>query len=148
MPARVFLSYAHEDEDFKNDLIKHLALLKRQSVIETWHDREMTAGDEWKGEINSNLEKADVVLLLVSADFLASDYCCDIEMRCALERHESDNAKVIPIILRAVDWHAAPFGKLLALPKDGIPITQWPDRDSALTDVARGIRTAINSRSQ
>lgn len=142
-PAKVFFSYAHEDEAFKNKLIKHLSILKRQSVIETWHDRMISAGGEWKGQIDENLERADVILLLVSADFLASDYCFDVEMKRALERHEMGEARVIPIMLRTVDWTGAPFSKLQALPKDAKPINEWPDEDVAFTDVATGIRSAF-----
>ena len=82
-------------------------------------------------------------MLLVSADFVASDYCYDVEMKRALERHDAGKARVIPIILRAVDWHSVPLGKLQALPKDGKPVTLWPDRDSAWNDVATGIRKVV-----
>ena len=97
-------------------------------------------GQEWAGAIDEHLNRADVVLLLVSADFLASDYCYDREMTRALERDDAGDARVIPVILRSVDWHGAQFAKLQALPKDARPVTSWPDRDEAFTDVARGIR--------
>lgn len=144
-PAKVFFSYAHEDEEFKGKLIKHLAILKRQSIIETWHDRMIAAGDEWKDEIDENLEKADIILLLISADFLVSDYCWDVEMTRALERHNAREARVIPIILRSVDWSGAPFAQLQALPKDAKPVTEWTDEDAAFTEAAKGIRNAIES---
>ena len=139
----VFYSYSHRDEALRDELENHLALLKRQGVIRDWHDRRITAGSEWSGKIDDYLNSAGVILLLVSADFLASDYCYDLEMKRAMERHERGEAVVIPIILRAVDWHSAPFGKLQALPKDGRPVTSWPNRDEAFTDIARGIRKAI-----
>ncbi len=142
-PARVFLSYSHSDESLKDELVKHLSILRRQSVIETWHDRMITAGDEWKGEIDGYLEAAEIILLLVSSDFLASDYCYDSEMLRALERHDNGDARVIPVILRPVDWAGAPFAKLQALPKSARAVTEWPDRDAAFTDVAKGIRKAI-----
>ena len=101
-------------------MLKHLGILKRQGVIRDWHDRKITAGTEWKGQIDHHLDTAGVILLLVSADFIASDYCYDVEMKRALERHDTGEARVIPVILRPVDgWQAAPFGKLQAAPTDG-----------------------------
>ena len=139
----VFYSYAHEDEELVKELRKHLSILKRQGVIRDWYDREITAGTDWKGQLDQHLNSAGVILLLVSADFLASDYCYDVEMTRALERHDQGEARVIPVILRPVDWKGAPFGKLQSLPTDGKPVTSWNDRDEAFTDVARGIRNAI-----
>jgi internalin A len=140
---RVVSSYAHEDEELRDQLETHLKLLQRQGVISTWHDRKIKPGDEWKGVIDENFQRADLILLLVSADFVASDYCYEIEMRTALERHEKGEAKVVPIILRACQWQDALFGKLQALPKDGKPVTSWPDRDEAWTDVAEGIKKTV-----
>ncbi len=99
--------------------------------------------EEWAGKIDENFKAADIILLLVSADFIASDYCYDIEMQAALERHAAGEARVIPVILRETDWQQAPFGKLQALPKDGRPITSWPNRDKSWKDVAAGIRRVI-----
>jgi hypothetical protein len=117
-----------------------LSLLKDQGVIQDWHDRRIQAGTEWDGVISENLEQARIILLLVSADFMASRYCHDVEVKRAMERHEAGTARVVPVILRPVDWHSAPFGKLAALPTDGKPVTSWKNRDGAFTDVARGIR--------
>ena len=117
-------------------------MLKRQGVIETWHDRRIGAGQEIDDQISGHIETDDIILLLVSPDFLASDYCYDREMQRAMARHEANEAIVIPVILRACDWHGAPFGKLLATPRDGRPITQWPDRDQALLEVAKAVRGA------
>src|SRR5215475_9706813 len=100
--VRLFYSYSHKDETLREELEKHLSLLKRQSVLHDWHDREISAGREWEGAINENLETADVILLLVSADFLASDYCYDKEMKRALEKYEVGEACVIPLIVRSV----------------------------------------------
>ena len=141
---RLFYCYSHVDENLRNSLEKHLSALRRTGVIDEWHDRRITAGSEWKDRIDRSLDEADVVLLLISADFLASDYCYDVEMERALERHEAEEAVVIPVIVRPVDWSDAPFGKLQALPKDARPVTSWPDQDEALTDVAKGIRTSIS----
>jgi hypothetical protein len=141
--AVVFFSYSHKDEALRDRLETHLAMLKRQGVIETWHDRRIQAGDEFAGKISEELERADLILLLVSSDFLASDYCYDVEMQRAIERHEASDARVIPIILRPCDWHGAPFGRLQALPKDGRPVVSWPDLDEAFLDITRGIRAAL-----
>ena len=142
-PLRLFYSYSHKDENFRDELEIHLKLLQRQGVISNWHDRRILPGDEWDKKIDENLEKADIILLLVSADFIASDYCYDVEMKRAMERHENKEAVVIPVILRECDWHSSPFGKLQALPKDGKAVKLWPDRDSAWKDVAQGIRKVI-----
>jgi tetratricopeptide (TPR) repeat protein len=139
-PIRVFYSYAHEDEALRDALEKHLNLLQRQGIIQPWHDREITAGRAWKGAIDQNLEMAELILLLISPDFLHSDYCYDIEMRRALARHDAGEAWVVPIHLRPVDWKNAPFTHLQALPTDARPVTAWADRDQAFTNVAQGIR--------
>jgi hypothetical protein len=142
-PIEVFISYSHEDEALRKKLGTHLSLLKRNKVIDEWHDWRIGAGQEWAGAIDEHLNSAAVILLLVSPDFLASDYCCDIEMTRALQRHDAGDARVIPVILRDVDWQGAPFAKLNALPKDAKPVTSWSSRDKAFTDVARGIREAV-----
>lgn len=144
----IFYSYAHEDEKLREELEKHLSVLKRQGVITGWHDRKISAGQEWKGQIDAHLNSAQIILLLVSADFLASDYCYDVEMKRALERHEWGEACVIPIILRSVDWHDAPFGKLQCLPTDALPVTRWEDRDEAFKNIATGIRTTVETMRQ
>ncbi|MEM8715862.1 MAG: toll/interleukin-1 receptor domain-containing protein, partial [Cyanobacteria bacterium P01_G01_bin.4] len=142
---RLFCSYSHKDEALRNQLETHLKLLQRKGYIDPWHDRRITAGDEWKEEIDTNLEQADIILLLISADFIASDYCYEKEMARAIERHNEGKARVIPVILRMTDsWEInTPFGNLQALPKNAKPITLWDDRDSAWADVASGIRNAI-----
>src|SRR5262247_2075487 len=144
-PIKLFLSYAHSDEPLRQELMTHLSLLQREGVIQTWHDRNINAGDDWKQQIDDNLNTATVILLLISADFLASDYCYEIEMQRALERHNAGEARVIPVILRPVDWHGAPFGTLQALPTDAKPITSWTNRDEAYANVAQGVRRAVEA---
>lgn len=139
----VFFSYSHRDEELRDELAAHLKLMQRQGLIHAWHDRAIEAGQEWKDQIDDNLNQAQVILLLVSAAFLASDYCYDIEMKRALERHETGEAVVIPIILKPCDWQGAPFGKLQGLPRDMKPVTKWADRDEALTNIAQGIRRVV-----
>ena len=141
--VRLFFSYSHKDEDLRNELETHLKLFQRRGLIDPWTDRRIPPGDEWKGRIDENLESADVVLLLVSADFVASDYCYDKEMKRALQRHKSGKARVIPVIVRDCAWHRAPFGKLQVLPADGKAVRTWPDRDTAWRNVAQGIEKVI-----
>lgn len=141
--VKIFYSYNHKDEDLRDQLQTHLSILKRSGVIANWHDRRISAGTEWAGQIDEHLNSAQVILLLVSASFLASDYCYDVEMGRAMERHAAGEARVIPVILRACEWKGAPFGKLQGLPKDMKPVTSWANIDEAFADVARGIRKAV-----
>lgn len=143
--ATVFFSYSHKDEELRDRLETALASMRRQGLIEAWHDRRLRAGDDFDHGIRDELERADVILLLVSPDFIASDYCFDVEMTRALERHDRKEARVVPVILRACDWHSTPFGKLVAAPRDGKPVKSWPDLDEAFLDVVRMIRAALPS---
>ncbi|WP_079211385.1 toll/interleukin-1 receptor domain-containing protein [Brucella pituitosa] len=142
----VFFSYSHVDEALRDELEKHLAVLKRQGVIDTWHDRRIGAGQDIDQSINDRINTDDIILLLISSDFLASDYCYDREMTRALERHNAREAVVIPVILRPCDWHTSPFGKLNATPPDGKPITKWPNRDDAFLEVTKAIREVLIER--
>lgn len=141
----IFYSYAHEDERLRKKLETHLALLQQQGLITTWHDRKISAGTEWMNEVSTYLNTAQIILLLVSPPFLASKYCYGNEMMRALERHKEGTTRVIPIILRSVDWEGAPFSQLQALPTDAKPITGhgWRNIDEAFTDVVHGIRKAV-----
>ncbi|HET9408807.1 MAG TPA: TIR domain-containing protein [Candidatus Sulfotelmatobacter sp.] len=136
----IVFSYSHKDETLRDELEKHLSVLNRSGIVSGWHDRRITGGTEWEPKIDEHLATADVILLLVSPDFIASDYCYDKEMKLAIERHEHREARVIPVILRPCDWRGAPFGKLQGLPKDMRPVTSWSSQDEAFTDVAIGIR--------
>ncbi|HEV2661992.1 MAG TPA: toll/interleukin-1 receptor domain-containing protein, partial [Ktedonobacteraceae bacterium] len=144
----VFISYAHEDEALLRELHTHLSSLTRPGSIVTWYDRKIVAGADWAGEIDAQIEQASIILLLVSADFIASTYCYEIEMKRALERHDAGQARVLPIVVRPVDWKDMPFARLQALPTDARAITTWPDRDTAFVDVVAGIRRAIEDLSQ
>lgn len=143
--AKLVFSYSHVDETLRNELEKHLSPLKRQGVIESWHDRRIVAGQEFNGEINRHFEEADIVLLLVSSDFINSDYCYDVEMKRAVERHDLGQAVVIPVILRSCHWHDLPFGKLLAATPDGKPVTQYPSLDDGFYQVVAAITRALKS---
>ncbi len=142
MTTLVF-SYSHVDELLRNELETHLTGLKRQGLIDTWHDRRIKAGQEFANQIDQHFENADIVLLLVSPDFIASDYCYNIEMTKSLARHESKEAIVIPVILRPCDWHELPFGKLMAATKDGKPIVHFPTHDDGFLEVVKSIKNAL-----
>lgn len=139
MAVKIFFCYAHEDEEFLNKLKTHLRPLQRQGLIDVWHDRDISAGTEWEEEIGGQLNTAQIILLLVSPDFMNSDYCYGIEMNLAIERHKRKEARVIPIILRPVYWKGAPFSNLQTLPKYGKPVTSWSNQDEAFNDLANQI---------
>jgi len=139
---RVFISYSHKDEELRDKLDTHLSNLRWDGVISSWYDRQLTAGMEWDDKIKTELESADIILLLISPDFIASKYCRDTEIPIALKRHEAKQASVVPVILRPFDWTSAPFAKLQTFPKDAKPITTWANQDEAFVSVAQGIRTA------
>lgn len=143
-PLKVFISYSHDDDDLRKELVKHLSQLRREGLIEDWHDRQITGGSDWADKIDDNLEAADIILLLVSASFLASDYCNDKEMARGLERNEARQTRVIPVILRPCDWHTAKFGKLQAFPTYGKPISKWQPVDDGYLEVAQGLRRVIS----
>lgn len=145
MSVNVFFSYARKDEDLRDELAKHLKILERQGIIETWYDRDIDAGVERSTEIDKQLDSADIILLLVSSDFVASDYCYDVELKRAIERNDKGEITIIPIILRPVDWENTPFSKLQALPQDGKPITEWENQDKAFLNIAQGIRRSVSA---
>ncbi len=111
----MFYSYDYRDEYYRNELEKHLIILSRQGLITTWHNRKIIAGNDWSDEVKAHLDSADIILLLVSPDFLASDFCYEFEMKRALERHNTGDAFVIPILVRPVDWEHTPFESLSSL---------------------------------
>lgn len=150
--VRVFYSYSHKDEKLRRQLDSHISSLQIQRLVETWDDRQIPPGKNWADEISENLRSADIILLLLSSDFISSDYCVREEMTAAMRRHASGDAKVIPVILRACDWWDVPFdggegvrrlGALQALPKDGKPVSEWKSRDRAFLDVVEGIKRTI-----
>lgn len=138
--VKVFYSYSHEDEIYRRKLEKHLKLLQRQGIISSWHDRFIESGSVWEKRLKHHLESAQIILLLISPDFLNSDYCYDIEMKRALQRHKSGKARVIPIALRPVDNSDAPFMQLQGLPPGFKPVTEWNNEDRAFANIASGIR--------
>ena len=142
-PLKVFCSYAHADEAHRKTLAKHLSALEDEGLIAVWHDRKITAGREWAGAIDDALHSADIVLLLISADFLASDYCNDVELTEAIRRHDAAQARVVPVILRSCDWEHSRFARFNALPPDGVPVVEAEHPDQRFVAVARGLRAIV-----
>jgi tetratricopeptide (TPR) repeat protein len=140
--VELFYSYACEDEDLRKELEKHLSMLKRRRLITNWYGHLITAGQERAKESMTHLNAAQIILLLISPDYMASDYCYNEVLR-AMERHEAEEARVIPVLLRDVTYTGAPFEKLSMLPTNSIPITQWNDRDAAFKNVTQGIEQVI-----
>jgi hypothetical protein len=143
--SSVFFSYSHKDQALRDELEAHLAMMKRNGEITAWHDHMIPAGAKFDDHISKELNTADVILLLISSDFLASDYCYEIEKSRALERQQDGSAVVIPIILRSCEWKQTALSDLKCLPLDALPITKWPDRDDAFLNVVEGIRRAISA---
>jgi hypothetical protein len=143
---RVFLSYSHKDQALIDQLTAYLDALTRRGVIQGWTDQQIEAGTEWDRAIVSYLDSADIILLALSADFLASDYSLE-EVEAALKRHDTKQALVIPVMLRSVDWSESllPFSRLQASPSNGKPITLWDNRDEAFLSVARDIQKAVEA---
>ena len=137
--TRIFISYSHKDEELLQELKKHLAELERQEIVTTWSDEQIRPGEELDNAIQKELERADIILLLVSPDFLASTYCREVETVKALEQRNTRGSITIPVILRPCDWQRAPFGRLKALPKDGKPVVQYPSRDDAFLEIAKAL---------
>lgn len=143
--AYLFISYAHEDEEIKNELDKYLKVLKRSGKIDTWNDRALIAGQEWNQTIMSELNKANVILLLISVDFNASDFIWDKELASAMKRHEEGTAHVVPIIIRKCEWSKMPYAKLQALPRNAQAVTEYENKDRAFTEIAVGIEALVDS---
>lgn len=141
----IFISYAHADEELKKELDKHLMSLKRSGKIETWNDRELIAGQEWDEIIKSELNKSDIILLLISIDFIASQYIWDKELATAMKRHEEGTAHVVPVILKNCLWQDMPFAKLQALPQNAKPVTAYDIQDDAFTEVAVSLNKLVGS---
>jgi hypothetical protein len=141
--ARVFVSYSHVDQGLRSQLDVHMAMLKRQDHAEVWTDHCIRPGEPFDSTISDALEAADVILLLVSPEFLHSDYCFSVEMKRALVRAEAGQAEVVPIILRPCDWKASDIGRLKALPTDGVPVVKFKTYDDGFHDVVTHLRAML-----
>jgi GUN4-like/TIR domain len=145
--VKVFYSYSRKDQALREKLDQHLAPLKFGGQISTWHDLRLEPGSDWKKDIDNQLDTAHIILLLVSANFLSSEYCYSIELKRALERDARQEACVIPVILEPCDWKHdwIPFSKLTALPNHEKAITEWEHREAAFANVAQSIRVKVQS---
>lgn len=141
--CRVFISYAHADEADRVRLEAHLAPMVREGLIDVWHDRVIEAGADWLSAIEGRLDTADIVVLLVSADFVASIFCFEQELAGALRRHQNDGVHLLPVIVKPVDFMNLPFAKFQALPRNIVPVSMWGNIDAAWLDVAQGVRRVV-----
>lgn len=146
-PVTIFYAYSHEDKTLRDELEKHLSSLRRQGIIKEWHDREILAGMDWKQAIDQHLMASSFILLLISPDFLASDYCYGNEMQQAFAQYHAGKAHIVPILLRPVDVSGSPFQALQILPSGAKPVTSWSNRDEAFRDIALHIRRAVQTAS-
>ena len=141
---KIFFSYCHADEGLRDELEKSLAMLKRQGMVTSFHDRRIISGVNFDDAIDSNMSDADITLFLVSRDFLASDYCMNTEMTLAGKRHAKGATHILPIILRPCEWSEVPlFSKLLGGTTDNKPVTKYADFDDAFLDVSKRIRAVV-----
>lgn len=143
--AKVFISYAHKDEDHKNALVEHISPLIRAGLIEEWNDRKLVPGTNWANEISENLQNSTIIIFLISSSFLNSDYCVEIESKTALDMHMQGKARLIPVILRPTLWENSDLSSLQALPTDAKPVTKWDDADEAWLDVVQGLNSVLNT---
>lgn len=144
MAWRVFYSYSHKDAELRERLATYLAPLKQQQKIIEWHDRKIEPGANWDTEINAQLESAHLILFLLSADFLASEYCFGVEVEKALARLKCGEVHVAPILLKPCLWEESRFSELQIIPRDAKAIISWASPDEALKDVASEIRKLIS----
>jgi tetratricopeptide (TPR) repeat protein len=146
-PIHIFLSFADEDRAFRKVLEKHLSALQRTRLIDDWHEYEIPPGREWQRVSGERLNQADIILLFITPDFVASHYCYSVEVKQALERHEAGTAHVIPILFRPTFWQDLPFARLQGLPtskREGVkPVTEWRNKDKAYVDIVTGIEKLI-----
>ncbi|RML69891.1 Toll-interleukin receptor [Pseudomonas syringae pv. syringae] len=141
--VKVFVSYSHLDKSYLDSFERCLSNMRRHNEISTWTDKDVTAGEEWRNKIERNLEEAEIIILLISPDFMHSGYCYDVEMGKALQHHREKKAKVIPVYIRATDVKGSIIAELQGLPEDRRPINQWDDKDGAWKNVVEGLRLSI-----
>lgn len=148
-PLRIFCGYAHEDESLFHELKKSLAILIRQEAISVWHYGDLHPGAQWEYEIEQELNNADIILLLISPNFMASDYCYSKEMNWAITRSMTGAARVIPILGKPTPgWEATPLGQLQTLPTGLLPIVSWRERAEAFADITKGLNGVIHQMQQ
>jgi hypothetical protein len=142
---RVFYSYSHKDVELRDSLATYLAPLVQQKKIAEWYDRKIEPGADWETEIKTELESADLILLLVSAEFLASEYCFGVEVETALARLKRGEVKVVPVLLKQCLWRESRFSELQIIPRDAKPIASSVSIEEALTNVANEISKLVSA---
>ena len=145
---KAFISYSHKDELALGRLHTHLAMLRRENLIDAWYDREILAGGDIDNDIAAQLKQSEVFIALVSPDFLASDYCYDKEMQRAIKRCKAGEIRIVPIIVEPCDWKSSPLNQFKALPKDGKPISNWDNENEAYLDIVEELRRIIKTKSE
>jgi hypothetical protein len=140
----IFASYAPQDTPLQRELKEHLRPLQGEGLVELWPDRDMSAGTGWEQQSSELLHAAQIILLLVSIDYLNSDYCSGVEMKQALERHERGEVRLIPILLRPCFWKSSPLSKLQVLPSNGQPVTAWANLEAAWLDVVQMLSQVVD----
>jgi len=144
-PLEIFISYSHKDENYLDDFQTHLSTLKRKELIEVWTDKGITPGQEWDSQIKGNLETADIIIFLVSPDFIASDYIHDIEIEKAIEKYKRGENVIIPIVIRTCDFGSLEIAKFQALPKGAKPVSTWADKDEVWSDVVNQLKLVVQN---
>lgn len=142
-PVNLFISYSHIDERFNDELKNHFAGLKNQGLITGWDGRAILPGEDWDDEVRKKLEQADIILFLVSSDFMASEYIRDVEIHKAIERHNNGEVRIIPVLLRSCDYRSLPIARLQVVPRGAKPINNWEDKDVAYLNVVEQIRNIL-----
>lgn len=145
IPIQLFIVYAPEDEAWRKLLEAHLMPLEREGIIQPWHLGKMIPGEEWEQKTRRQVELAQIILLLVSPDFMASESCYEQQLQWAMQRQNKGKARIVPVLLRPVDWKNAPFGKMQVLPSNDQPVTTWKNTDQAFLKVVEGLRQVMNS---
>jgi len=147
---KTFIAYSKKDFSALSEIIKHLSSLKRRELITIWHDADIEAGKDWDKEITHYLQNADLILLLISPNFIASDYCYEFELKNAIKRHENREAIVVPIILSYCDWQDTPFSNLQFIPRNKQPIYSeyWHSEDQAFHNVTEEIKNILLKRKE
>ncbi|NUO02794.1 MAG: toll/interleukin-1 receptor domain-containing protein [Saprospiraceae bacterium] len=145
---KIFISYSKSDNDLLQEFIRHLAVLKMHGMIEPWYDAAIDPGETWDQEIKTRLYEADIILMLLSSGFMATQYIWEVDVKTAMERRAQGQVRVIPVVLRACDWQSTVFGQIQVLPKNGMPVFKWADRDEAWLDVVQGIRRIIEKMNE
>lgn len=140
---KIFISCSDSNQEYLKEFRSHLKVLERVGLVKSCHDRLISSGTEWKGQVDENLNQADVILLLLSASFIESEYCLDVEINRALTRHENKEALVVPILIKPVVWSDLPFSRLQFLPSNGQSVSTWSNRDLAWVDITEGLKVAI-----